>query len=204
MENTSKSKVNSNNQGSGGITAQNVTINNYGTWSKGIGSISFLFKSKAVKYSCIGVIAIGLVFSATRAFSTRAISPDEFYKFLLAYLQNIEEKNTDARDYFANNISIFYLEKNITPEKVNILRKTMDFVDSRFDIDKQSIHLDRIEEGIQYWRFKSGMICYRPKTKRFQKCKVEMEYGINGENKITSIDQLKVWNLKYTRERPEW
>jgi len=135
---TKGNNIGSENQ-TGGITAQNVTINNYGPLSRGLGKFTLIFKNKAVKWSTLGAICLGAFFSI-KAFSGKQIATKEdFYQFLLNYLQSVDKKDTDASDYFADNISTFYLAKNISPDSINQIRKNSDYKDGRYNIDKNTI-----------------------------------------------------------------
>jgi hypothetical protein len=204
MENKSKqgNNIGSENQ-NGGITAQNVTINNYGPLSKGFGKFNFLFKNKAVKWPAFGIICVWLIFSIGSFKGKQISTKEEFYKFLLDYYQSIDKKSTDAHNYFTDNISIFYEKRNINPDSVNKIRKTSDYKDSSNNIDKDGITVRKGADGINYWRFKSGMTCYRPTKDKFQKCNVEMEFGLDSDNKIASIEQIRYWDLNFTDERPQ-
>lgn len=206
-DNAKQGNVGSTNQ-TGGITAQNVTynqtINHYKEWNL-LSRITLLFKNKPMKWagvSLIFLIGVGGYFT----FSTggKTFTKEEFYKFLVAYYQSVEDKNADARDYFTDNISIFYTERNITPERVNTIRKTQDFTNRQQQIDKESIKLRATSGGIDYWRFIVNMICFRPSKNKYQKCYAEMEFGINSDHKITSIEQIRYWDLKYSIEKPSW
>lgn len=201
---TKGNAVGSENQ-TGGITAHNVTINNYGPLSNTLGKVSFFFKNKTVKWGTILTVFITASVFGIRSFSGTPISTkDEFYQFLQNYLQSIDKKDTDANDYFTDNISVFYLARNINPDSVNRIRRTSDYTNCRNNIDKGSITVRKGENGISYWRYKGTMICYRPSKDKFQKCDVEMEYGINPDNRITSIEQIGFQNLIFTKERPQW
>lgn len=205
MKNNDKRTVESTNQ-MGGITAQNVTynqtINNYRQWNF-LNKITLLFKNKPVKWAGVSLVII-IAGYFTLFTSGKPFTREEFYKFLVGYYQSVEDKNADAKDYFTENISIFYTERNITPERVNTIRKTQDYTNRQQQIDKESIKLRTTSGGIDYWRFIVNMICYRPSKNKYQKCYAEMEFGINSDRKITSIEQIKYWDLKYSVEKPSW
>lgn len=195
-------RIESGNQ-KGGITAQNITINNnYGKESKT--KVNLNFGGKAGKLSVLGIVTAGLIYGATIIFSgTAPKTNEEFYDFLAKYFHSLTEKSTDANDYFADNISIFYTKKNVTPDMVNKFREESDHINGLYDIDKTSIR-SRKAGNITYWRFISGLICFRPSRQEYEKCRVEMEYGIGNDGKITSIEQLGYWNLSFTKEKPKW
>jgi hypothetical protein len=191
---------------SGGITAQNVTINNYGPWSKGLGKISFYFKTKVVRWSLFTALLVGCAtfLNSYLQSETPIDTKDRFHAFASKYLESVSKSKEDAEEFFANKISRFYLEKDIDPARVNTIRRTTDYKESLYNIDKESITLYGKTQGITYWRFISGLICFRPSKNMYQKCNVEMEYGINAQNKICSIEQIKAWDLNYSNEIPTW
>lgn len=188
----------------GGITAQNVTINNYSSWSKGLGKLTLNFKTKTMRWSLIGAVALStlIVFGRNILFAPEINSKDQFYNFVLVYLKSVSESKPDAEEFFTDKISVFYKEKNITPQRVNQIRKITDYTKGEYDVDKESIAVNRKFSGITYWRFNAKMLCYRPSLSKYEKCVVEMEYGINDDGRIASIEQINYWDYKLSEEKP--
>lgn len=131
------------------------------------------------------------------------ITKVEAYDILIKYFNSIRDKNTNACDFFANKITQFYLYKNINPTKVDLIRKMdMDYIDRRDVIDKESLSLYGKINDVSYWRFWNDFACYRTTKDKFQTCKVLMEFGFNKDRKITSIKEIKVLGLKFSRKKP--
>jgi hypothetical protein len=195
------SNINSENQ-QGGYTANTIHINNYGKQPKNSTTVFGLKKTKTVQIIAILLICSGLIYGAKRFFSGRPTTKSEFYDFLAKYYYSLNEIDTDANDWFAEKISHFYTKTNITPEDVNIERRKSDYVDSKYSVHKESINLDSTAKKIDYWSFRSKLICYRPSKKQFESCVVKMVFGINKDCKITCIKQVYYDELEYSDERP--
>ena len=190
----------------GNIHAKNITItnNHYGAFSKGFGKLTVINQNKPLKWTIIIVLLAGIAFGTKKTFFNNRISTkEEFLKFLSHYQESVRECKQDAQDQFTNNISVFYKKHNVTPEMVNKERRTSDYLNSQDNIDFSSIILRKVSD-IYYWRYKSAVICWRPSLQQFQKCMVEMEFGLDSDNRITSINQLKAWDFIYTEKKPEF
>jgi hypothetical protein len=113
---------------------------------------------------------------------------DKTYELLLRYLSTRNGRNADAHQYFAENVDQYYLVYDVTPDRINILdQASIDYTDTKYTIKKETLKLVSKENNISYWRFKGNFSCYRPSLKKYQNGRIEMEYGINDEQKITRI-----------------
>lgn len=134
----------------------------------------------------------------------KQMNREEMYIFLENYFNSLNDKNSDTYQFFANKIDQFYTQKNINPTEVDIIQQTnTEYIDNMHAIDKESLFLYETINGINYWRFWNGYTCYRTSMRKFEDCKVQMEFGINSENKITSIKELSVLSLKYSKKKPK-
>jgi len=131
------------------------------------------------------------------------MNKDQVYDFLIKYFNSSNNMNSDAHEYFANNVDTFYFRYNVNPTEIDIIRKlNIGYIDNKNSIDKESLYLISKNDSIAHWRFWTEYTCYRPTLKKFQNCKVQLEFGINTDNKITFIKQVKKTKEKYSKEKP--
>jgi len=118
------------------------------------------------------------------------------------YFNSLNDKDVNAHDFFADKIDQYILRTDLTPADINHIRKyNTEFIENKSEINKNTIFLFDEKNGVKYWRFWNHYTCYRPSKQKFESCNVLTEFGINGENKITSIKEIKIQNLKYTKNR---
>lgn len=131
------------------------------------------------------------------------MNKDQVYDFLIRYFNNSNDLNSDAHEYFANKVDTFYFRYNVNPTEIDIIRQqNTEYIDNKNSIDKESLYPSSKANTITRWRFWTEYTCYRPKIKKFQNSKVQLEFGINTENKITCIKQVKKTKEKYSKEKP--
>ncbi len=170
-------------------------------------------KSKAPAIILILVVLVGLYFSYDKFFannsatnvekSTGITDKEEAYDFIVSYFNSLNEKGYNADRFFASEVSTFYTKHNLNPTEIDVTRQlNTEFIDNKHAIDKESFKMIPSQDGINYWQFWADYVCYRPSKKKFQSCRVLMEFGINGDRKITSIKEIEIQNLKYSKSKP--
>ncbi len=128
---------------------------------------------------------------------------EEAYNFIVSYFNSLSEKGYNADRFFAKEVSTFYTKHNLNPTEIDVTRQlNTEYIDNKHDIDKESLNLFSTENGITYWRFWNDYVCYRQSKKKFQSCKVLMEFGINTDKKITSIKEIEHTVPKYSKSKP--
>lgn len=128
---------------------------------------------------------------------------DEAYGFIISYFNSLNEKGYNADRFFAEEVSTFYTKHNLNPTQIDVTRQlNTEYIDNKHAIDKNSFKLIPSQDGITYWQFWADYVCYRPSKKKFQSCKVLVEFGINSDRKITSIKEIDIQNLKYSKNKP--
>jgi hypothetical protein len=132
------------------------------------------------------------------------LNKNQVLSIIRKYNDSYNDLKFDAHKYFANYVDHYITDPNINnPTEIEIVRKTnMEYIDPRSSVDSTSLVLVSKNDSISYWQFSGENVCYRPSKKKFQKCNVLMEYGINTEGRITRIKQIRYWNLQYTKNRP--
>jgi hypothetical protein len=130
------------------------------------------------------------------------MSKDEVFDYIKAYFNTSNDKDADAHKYFINNVDTFYLKHNVNPTQINIIRQTSDYIDTKNSIDKISLYQTSQNDSVAYWRFWTDFDCYRPTRHEYQSGKVQLEFGINTDKKITRIKQVAVLRQHYSRKRP--
>jgi hypothetical protein len=128
---------------------------------------------------------------------------EQVYNFLTDYFNSSNDKESNAKKFFAEKVDIFYRRINVSPSEIEIIRrKNIDFLDAKTKVDKRTLYLYSKDGKISYWRFWADFTCYRPSKKAFQNGRVEYEFGINDENKITRIKEVTVPPQHYSKEKP--
>jgi hypothetical protein len=131
------------------------------------------------------------------------MNKDQVYDFLIKYFNSSNDMNSDAHEYFANKVDTFYFRYNVNPTEIDIIRQqNIGYIDNKNSIDKESLYLSSKNDSVAHWRFWTEYTCYRPTLKKFQNSKVQLEFGINTDNKITFIKQVKKTKEKYSKEKP--
>lgn len=143
-------------------------------------------------------------FSEISIFKTNSNKKQEnAYLIIRSYFNSLNETGYNAYKYFADDVTTFYTKKNVTPKEIDILRQeNRDFIDQKYDIDKNSLTLSHSENEVNYWSFWANFVCFKPSINKFQSSKVFMEFGINKKNKITSIKQIDIKNIKTSTKKP--
>jgi len=138
--------------------------------------------------------------TATKAHLTK----DQVLGVIHRFLDSYNDANFDADLYFANHVDCFITSLEINnPTKIEVERKkNTEYIDPKTSIDASSLELVAKNDSISYWRFSGEYHCYRRSLKKFQKCNVLMEYGINTEGKITRIKQISSSNYHFSKDRP--
>ncbi|MCA6437548.1 MAG: hypothetical protein IM600_15335 [Bacteroidetes bacterium] len=169
-------------------------------------------KSKAPIIILMLLIFGGAYFSYQKFYANSNVSAkatsgitdkDEAYDFIISYFNSLTEKGYNADRFFADEVSTFYTKHNLNPTQIDVTRQlNTEFIDNKHAIDKNSFKLIPSSDGITYWQFWADYVCYRPSKKKFQSCRVLMEFGINSGRKITSIKEIEIQNLKYSKNKP--
>lgn len=132
------------------------------------------------------------------------LNKDQVLTVIRKFHDSYNDVKFDAHEYFASHVDHYITDPNINnPTEIEIARKTnVEYIDPKSTIDPGSLVLVSKNDSISYWQFSGESICYRTSKKKFQKCNVVMEYGINTDGKITRIKQISYSNLHMTKQRP--
>lgn len=133
----------------------------------------------------------------------KEMNKESVYNLLIDYFASLSDKNFDANNYFAKHVTQYILEKDLDPTKINVLRQlNTEYIDAKNSIDKNSLYWAEKKDGVTYWRFWNNFSCYRTSKRKFESCKVLMEFGLNTDEKITSIKELQLIGLKFSKKKP--
>lgn len=117
------------------------------------------------------------------------------------YFDNLESESFADRS-FAEYIDTFYTKSNLDLSEVKRIRQSnTEFIGTKHEINKSSLHLEYEINGIRYWKFQMGFICFRRSMQKYEAACVNLTFGFNKDGKITSIIE-KVDRVKFTKERP--
>lgn len=132
------------------------------------------------------------------------LNKDQVLATIKRFQGSYNDVKFDAHHYFASHVDYYITDPNINnPTEIEIARKTnVEYIDPKSTIDPESLVLISKNDSISYWQFAAENVCYRTSKKKFEKCNVLMEYGINTDGKITRIKQIRYWNLQNSKKRP--
>lgn len=132
---------------------------------------------------------------------TIANDKEKVLSLLEEYFDNLESESFADRS-FADHIDTFYLKSNLDLSEVKRIRQSnTEFIGTKHEINKSSLHLEYEINGIRYWKFQMGFICFRRSMQKYETACVSLTFGFNKDGKITSIIE-KVDRVKFTKERP--
>jgi hypothetical protein len=127
---------------------------------------------------------------------------EKIHSFIVDYFEKLSFPE-EANNFFADQVSNFYLRTNLLKQDiVDIRKKNDEFIGVSHNIDKTSFQLFSENNGVKFWRFITNFVCYRRKLNKYERAKVLMEFGINKDFKITSIKEIKILNLRFEKEKP--
>jgi len=127
---------------------------------------------------------------------------DKVYNLVSAYFKTLNDRDADAHDFFADQVDQYLLVPHTTPEGINELNKAevnLDFKDINATINKKTLKFLSKENNICYWEFRGDYSCYRPSIKKYQNSNLYWEFGINEDQKITSIKQ-KIEKISFIKK----
>lgn len=157
----------------------------------------------SISYSAYYLYQVYFIKKSTHSITKPHLNKEQVLTVLHRYYESSNDKKFDAHKYFANHVDQFYLRKNVNPTEIEIIRQlNVDYIDNKNTINPESLVLIAKNDSISYWQFSGEYICYRTSKKKFQKCNVLMEYGINTDGKIARIKQISYSKPEYTKQRP--
>lgn len=113
---------------------------------------------------------------------------------ILTYYELMNNKQMDAIDFFSENVAQFIDKKNITPEDVNkIIFSNADFVDPKASVIGSRVFISGVNSRYVWLNFKT----YRNTKKKYQTCRIKVEFTFNDQSKITSYRELEVKDLLF-------
>ena len=123
---------------------------------------------------------------------------EDAFKILSQYYNDINNSNVDANNYFSENVTQFINRFNITPNEINtIFNKNDEFLRGHSEIVNNQVDFERTENKINYYNYWVDYNCYRKSKNKNEFCKVNVEVGINSNNKIVSYKELRLSDLRF-------
>ncbi len=122
------------------------------------------------------------------------------------YYASFVDGTFDANNFFADRISRFISKSNLTPNDINSLRSesSSEFVNPRFVIpDPLELKYQRGSDGVDYFLFRIFYTVFRTSKNKFQSCYINLKWGINENMRISSYEEVKLDDLKFTEAMPE-
>jgi tetratricopeptide (TPR) repeat protein len=113
---------------------------------------------------------------------------------ILTYYELMNNKQMNANDFFNENVSQYINKKNITPEDVNkIIYSNSDFIDPKASVIGSRVFVSGVNSRHVWLNFKT----YRNSKKKYQTCRVKVEFVFDDQNKIISLKELEVKDLLF-------
>jgi hypothetical protein len=113
---------------------------------------------------------------------------------ILTYYELMNNKQMNAKDFFSENVAQYINKKNITPEDVNeIIYSNSDFVNPKSSVIGSRVFVSGVNSRQVWLNFKT----YRNSKKKYQTCRVKVEFVFDDQNKIIALKELQVKDLLF-------
>lgn len=113
---------------------------------------------------------------------------------ILTYYELMNNRQMNATDFFSENVTQYINKKNITAEDVNkIIYSNSDFVDPQATVIGSRVFVSGVKSRHVWLNFKT----YRNSKKKYQTCRVKVEFVFDDQNKIISLKELEVKDLLF-------
>ena len=113
---------------------------------------------------------------------------------ILTYYELMNNKQMNAKDFFSENVAQYINKKNITPDDVNeIIYSNSDFVNPKSSVIGSRVFVSGVNSRQVWLNFKT----YRNSKKKYQTCRVKVEFVFDDQNKIISLKELQVKDLLF-------
>lgn len=123
------------------------------------------------------------------------INEESIYPNIIAnYYKAMNNNTMDANVYYSEYVSQYINKKNTNPSEINqIINSSSEFI----DLEANVIGSEVIISGLNSRQAWVNLSCYRTSKKKFQTCRVKVEFVFDSENKINSYKELEVKDLKF-------
>lgn len=113
---------------------------------------------------------------------------------ILTYYELINNRQMNANDFFGESVTQYINKKNITPEDVNkIIYSNSDFIDPKASVIGSRAFVSGPNSRYVWLNFKT----YRNSKKKYQTCRVKVEFVFDDQIKIISLRELEVKDLLF-------
>ena len=113
---------------------------------------------------------------------------------ILTYYELVNNRQMNANDFFGESVNQYINKKNITPEDVNkIIYSNSDFIDPKASVIGSRAFVSGPNSRYVWLNFKT----YRNSKKKYQTCRVKVEFIFDDQIKIISLRELEVKDLLF-------
>ncbi len=120
-----------------------------------------------------------------------------YLSIIMNYFDAMNNKTMDANNFYGENVNQFINRKNTNPIEINeIINSNSDFVDSKVNLIGSRVIISGVNSRQAWINFS----CYRTSKKKFQSCRVKVEFIFDDQNKIISYKELEIKDLKITKQ----
>lgn len=152
------------------------------------------------------LITLVTIFWTTFNSDEPVISKNDSFKHLIkSYYTESDQHPENVASYFAPNVERYISAKNLEPEGVvqTINESVKEFsypktvvYDSTFEFYTDSLG----RAAVSFW---IDFECFRRSMKQYEKCRVKEEIVFDSNDKIVSVRELKVEDLKFSFKDPQ-
>lgn len=121
------------------------------------------------------------------------------------YFSDINQQPVKVAKYFAPTINTFIKVKNLTPNGVDSLIKVSsgEFMYGKSSIIDSTLSISKDPNGYSAVSFWINFKCFRASKVQFEKCKVHEEFLFDENDKIVSVKELGIEDLKFSFKDPD-
>lgn len=129
---------------------------------------------------------------------TSNIALQDVKDLMTNYYQDICNGNFDVNNYYAYHVNQFINLENIYAKDIDYQINTIakkEFRDTKINIISDIKETNSNDE-FRYYKFSIEFEAFRVSKNKMTNCNVDIEIGLNQNNKITSYKELKYYNYK--------
>ena len=118
----------------------------------------------------------------------------KYLNMIINYYESLNSKTMDANNYFSPTVNQYINRKNTNPDEINqIIHSNLDFIDPKATLIGSRVFVSGTNSRQAWLSFTT----YRNSKKKYQSCRIKVEFTFDDQNKITSYRELEVKDLLF-------
>lgn len=123
-------------------------------------------------------------------------STSDYFLVINSFFESFNNNEMNASYYFSEQVTQYINIQNVTPDEINELNSSnTEFINGQQKIIGNKIIVSGYNSREVWIIFK----CFRNSKKKYQECRVKIEFIFDDQNKITSYKELSIMDLKLSK-----